>query len=102
MRGGKDVVEFAVRGATKGDGVQRLREHLGASAVLFAGDDVTDEDGFNALTGADVGIKVGEGVSAARYRVADPEQLADALELLADARSRREPAVDAGVSRQHP
>lgn len=87
VRGGKDVVEFAVRGATKGDGVRRLRKHLGASAVLFAGDDVTDEDGFRVLTGADVGIKVGEGATAARYRVADPDQLADALEMLADART---------------
>jgi trehalose 6-phosphate phosphatase len=87
VRGGKDVVEFAVRGATKGDGVRRLREHLGASAVLFAGDDVTDEDGFRALSGADVGIKVGEGATEAGYRVADPDQLADALGRLADARA---------------
>lgn len=87
VRGGKDVVEFAVRGATKGDGVRRLREHLGASAVLFAGDDVTDEDGFRALTTRDVGIKVGDGATAAEYRVAHPDQLADALGLLADART---------------
>lgn len=87
VRGGKDVVEFAVRGATKGDGVRHLRQHLGASAVLFAGDDVTDEDGFLALGGTDVGIKVGEGATAARYRVADPYQLADALDRFADARA---------------
>lgn len=88
VRGGKDVVEFAVRGATKGDGVRRLRQHLKASAVLFAGDDVTDEDGFRALTGTDVGIKVGEGATTAEYRVDDPDRLADALELLADARTK--------------
>jgi len=87
VRGGKDVVEFAVRGATKGDGVRRLREHLGASAVLFAGDDVTDEDGFRALTDGDVGVKVGDGATAAQYRVAHPDALADALGLLADARA---------------
>jgi trehalose 6-phosphate phosphatase len=86
-RGGKDVVEFAVRSATKGDGVRRLREHVGASAILFAGDDVTDEDGFLALEAADVGIKVGAGDTAAGYRVADPLALAAALDLLATLRA---------------
>lgn len=85
-RGGKNVVEFAVRGATKGDGVRRLREHVGSSAVLFAGDDVTDEDGFLALTATDVGIKVGDGDTAADYRVSDPLALAAALDLFADLR----------------
>ncbi|KQV07634.1 trehalose-phosphatase [Leifsonia sp. Root112D2] len=86
-RGGKDIVEFAVRGATKGDGVRRLREHVGASAVLFAGDDVTDEDGFLALEPRDVGIKVGDGDTAAGYRVSDPLALAAALDILADLRT---------------
>ncbi|MCX7522037.1 trehalose-phosphatase [Microbacterium sp. STN6] len=83
VRGGKSVVEFAVRGQTKGDGVRRLRAHTEASAVLFAGDDVTDEDGFRALGGDDVGIKVGEGETLAAYRVADTDALAAALAQLA-------------------
>lgn len=86
-RDGKDILEFAVRGATKGDGVRRLREHVGASAVLFAGDDVTDEDGFLALEPQDVGVKVGDGVTAASHRVDAPDRLAAALALLAALRT---------------
>jgi trehalose 6-phosphate phosphatase len=86
VRDGKDILEFSVRGANKGDGIQRLREHVGATAVLFAGDDVTDEDGFAVLTDGDVGIKVGEGDTAAQFRVADPETIATLLGLLAEAR----------------
>lgn len=68
-RNGKDLVEFSVRSATKGDALRALRRAVRADAVLFAGDDVTDEDGFAALGPADVGIKVGPGRSRARFRV---------------------------------
>ncbi len=91
IRDGKDIIEFSVRGANKGDGIERLREYTRATAVLFAGDDVTDEDGFRVLrpgTG-DVGIKVGEGETAAQYRVADENAVATLLTLLADAREGR-------------
>ncbi len=86
VRDGKDILEFSVRGANKGDGIERLREHVGATTVLFAGDDVTDEDGFRVLRRGDVGIKVGEGETAAQFRVADPETIATVLAMLAEAR----------------
>ena len=88
IRDGKDIIEFSVRDAHKGDGIERLREYTGASAVLFAGDDVTDEDGFSVLRPADgdVGVKVGGGETAAQYRVADERAIATLLTLLADAR----------------
>lgn len=88
-RDGKDILEFAARDATKGDGIRLLRRHVGATGVLYAGDDVTDEDGFAALRGGDVGIKVGPGATAAGFRVADPVAVADQLQFLADARARR-------------
>ena len=87
VRDGKDILEFSVRGANKGDGIERLREYVHATAVLFAGDDVTDEDGFAVLTRDDVGIKVGEGETAAQFRVADPETIATLLGMLAEARA---------------
>ena len=90
VRDGKDILEFSVRGANKGDGIERLRQHVRATAVLFAGDDVTDEDGFEVLTQGDVGIKVGEGDTAAQFRVADPETIATLLGMLADARGERQ------------
>lgn len=87
-RDGKDILEFAARDATKGDGVNRLREHVAATGVLFAGDDVTDEDGFAVLTGDDIGVKVGEGDTAAGFRVADVDAVSTLLTLLASGREQ--------------
>jgi trehalose 6-phosphate phosphatase len=69
---GKDVLELAVTDADKGSALRRLRAELGADAAIYLGDDLTDEDGFRALEPGDVGIKVGDGETAAAYRVADP------------------------------
>ena len=57
---------------SKGAALDRLRERIGADAVLFAGDDVTDETAFARLRPGDVGVKVGEGDTAAEHRVPDP------------------------------
>ena len=82
VRDGKNVVEFAVRRATKGDGLVALREHCDADAVLFAGDDVTDEDALRVLMPGDVGIKVGRANSIAEHRVEDPAAMAHVLSAL--------------------
>ncbi|WP_153038784.1 hypothetical protein [Rathayibacter tanaceti] len=55
--------------------------------MLYAGDDVTDEDAFAVLGPGDLGIKSGEGTTAAAFRVRGPEQVAHALSLLAGLRS---------------
>jgi trehalose 6-phosphate phosphatase len=86
VRDGKNVVEFAVRDATKGDGLRVLRAELGSPAVLFAGDDVTDEDALGVLVEGDLGIKVGAAPTVAAHRVADPRAMARVLERLRDAR----------------
>lgn len=79
---GKDVVEIMVVATGKGVALDRLRERLGADAVFFAGDDVTDEDAFRRLQPADVGVKVGPGETAARWRVEDPTDVAALLQYL--------------------
>ncbi|MGA0566405.1 trehalose-phosphatase [Rathayibacter sp. KR2-224] len=86
-RAGKDILEFAVRDATKGDSIERLREHVHATGVLYAGDDVTDEDAFAVLHEGDVGLKVGPGETRASYRVSDPDAVAAVLARLAAARA---------------
>lgn len=76
---GKEVVEIGVLDVTKGDALHVVRTELGAQAVLYAGDDVTDEDAFAVLSDGDLTIKVGEGSTRAQYRVADPDELAFVL-----------------------
>jgi trehalose 6-phosphate phosphatase len=82
LKPGKDVLELAVTDADKGSALRRLRDELGASAAMYLGDDRTDEDGFRALDADDVTVKVGDGETAARYRVADPAGALAVLEHL--------------------
>lgn len=86
IREGKNVLEFSVRSTTKGEAVEHLRRYTAADAVFYAGDDVTDEDAFAALTADDVGLKSGDGPTLANFRVPGPTQVARALALLADLR----------------
>jgi len=86
VRTGKNVLEFSVRGTTKGDAIEHLREYTHSTAVFFAGDDVTDEDAFAALEPDDVGVKAGEGSTLANFRVKGPIEIARTLTLLADLR----------------
>lgn len=81
---GKAVLELAVTDADKGSAVTRLRDELGAATVLYLGDDRTDEDVFATLGPEDAGIKVGEGETTARYRVADPAAVVAVLRTLGD------------------
>jgi trehalose-phosphatase len=86
VREGKAVVELLVVRTGKGDALRRLRRVLDATAVLFVGDDVTDEDAFAVLSDADAGVKVGEGATAAAFRAASPHDVARLLAGLLDAR----------------
>ncbi|MBO0680845.1 trehalose-phosphatase [Mycolicibacterium sp. S2-37] len=85
---GKAVKEFAVIDTDKGQAVDILREQQDASAVVFLGDDVTDEKAFRRMRGDDVGVKVGPGDTAAGFRVDEPEDVAAALEYLLEVRRR--------------
>ncbi len=84
---GKEVVELSVVDADKGRALDRLREETGADAVLFVGDDVTDEAAFARLTSSDVGIKVGPGETSARFRVESTASVTALLTQLAAARA---------------
>ncbi len=86
VRKGKDVLEFSIRNETKGDAVEHLRGYTNASAIFYAGDDVTDEDAFSALGPDDFGLKSGPGETLAAHRVNGPLQVAQVLALLAEFR----------------
>jgi trehalose-phosphatase len=76
---GKEVVELSLVATDKGAAVGALRVQASASAVLYVGDDVTDENAFAQLHGPDVGVKVGPGETLAAFRV---EQPVDAVRVL--------------------
>ena len=80
VRTGHGIVECSIQEATKGDGIREVRRRLNPTAVLFAGDDRTDEDGFAVLGEQDVAIRVGEGESIASYRLVDAYAVAESLE----------------------
>lgn len=86
---GKHVVEMSVVQADKGTALLAVRDAVGADVIVYFGDDVTDEDVFTVLSPSDIGVKVGDGATAATYRVAEPEQAGEALALLARSRAER-------------
>ncbi len=85
---GKKVVECLFGDANKGSALRTLRATLGASAVVYVGDDITDEDAFSVLLDSDAGVKVGPGPTVANHRVAAQEVVAEVLEALESARRR--------------
>lgn len=93
LKNGKRVLETSVVHASKGEGVDFLRQATGATGVLFAGDDTTDEDALGRLGPDDVGVKVGLDFTQAQFRVEAPVHIAELLEALL--RERRK-AVSSG------
>jgi len=86
MRLGSMVVEFLADRVTKGDGLRRIRRRVGASAVIFIGDDLTDEHAFMAMVPSDAAVKVGSGDTRAKFRLEGTDDVARLLTLLADER----------------
>lgn len=86
-RQGHDLLEYSFRTEGKDAAVAHLRELVGATAVVFAGDDVTDEDALRSLAPGDLGIRVGAGETAASMRVADTRELVQVLSVIAHRRT---------------
>lgn len=86
-RTGHNIVEYAFRHEGKDSAIAELRSRTDASAVLFAGDDVTDEDALKSLHDGDLGVHVGVPPTAATLCVPDIPAMADLLSVLAAERS---------------
>ncbi|MCW2533625.1 MAG: Trehalose 6-phosphatase [Blastococcus sp.] len=84
LKPGKNVLEVAITDADKGTALRRLVAELDAAAAMYLGDDVTDEDAFRALRPDDLTVKIGDGATDARYRVADPTGALAVLRRLGD------------------
>jgi trehalose 6-phosphate phosphatase len=76
---GKDVVELRPSGVSKGTAVRRIADSHPDRTPVYLGDDVTDEDAFEALGQDALTIKVGPGDTAARYRLSDAEAVVQYL-----------------------
>lgn len=87
VKAGKHVVELTVVRSDKGTAVMDLAAEVTADAVVYLGDDVTDEDVFARLGPGDVGVKVGPGETAASWRVDGPSEVAEVIDLLAAQRA---------------
>jgi trehalose-phosphatase len=85
---GTEVVEMSVVATHKGTAIEALRDRHAVDAVLFLGDDVTDENAFAVLRDGDVGIKVGPGDTRAAFRVDDPQAAVRALQMLLEHRQQ--------------
>ena len=86
---GKKVVEVRPARADKGDAVARFLQAppFSQRRPVFAGDDVTDEDGFAAVNRlGGISVKVGAGATEATCRVPDVAALHDWLAAVAGAR----------------
>ncbi|UYY82089.1 trehalose-phosphatase [Arthrobacter sp. YA7-1] len=89
LKNGKRVLETSVVHSSKGDAVEFLRQATSATGILFAGDDVTDEDAIARLGSTDVGVKVGLDFTQAEFRVEAPVHVAELLEAVLRERRRK-------------
>jgi len=77
---GKKVIELSTGTRTKGVAMAEL---AGDRPVIYIGDDRTDESVFEMLGVDDIGVKVGEGPTSARFRVKDVTEVVAILETIA-------------------
>lgn len=97
---GKMVVEARMAGANKGEAVRALmaKAPFSGRKPLFIGDDVTDEDGFRVVEAlGGIGVKIGAGETAARYRLPDIEAAHALLDALVEREHRHGKSARVGA-----
>lgn len=94
---GKEVIDLVITDADKGQAVAQLKSTSPEALAVYIGDDVTDEDAFAALGPHDLGIKVGNGPTAASFTVDGPDSVIGILaEVLAGRSAAGQQLVDRG------
>lgn len=83
---GKHILEAQIMEVDKGKWLESARDRYNVDAIVYAGDDTTDENAFRVLHGNDVSIKVGDSHTAAVLRVPDTDAIADVYQRLATMR----------------
>jgi trehalose 6-phosphate phosphatase len=76
---GKRVIDVGFVRTSKGEALETLIEQYTPDVVVFVGDDTTDETAFAVLRPGDIGVKVGEGPTAARFRIGGPAEVLGVL-----------------------
>lgn len=81
---GHMVFEVAMRSMTKVDAIAALQARVVHAAVVFVGDDHSDEKVFESFTQLDsraresaVAVKVGPGTTTADFRLSNPQQVVE-------------------------
>ncbi|QLA15452.1 trehalose-phosphatase [Desulfolutivibrio sulfoxidireducens] len=79
-------LELRPPGWDKGLAVRAMRRENPGAALVYLGDDLTDEDAFQALGPSDIGVLVRERprLTLARYRITPPGELLGFLRVWAD------------------
>lgn len=86
---GHRVLDAQLPGVNKGVAVQRWLARHRFDAVLYAGDDITDQDAFRVVRPRGTVIAIGPRPSGAEFRTRDPATFAVWLARLAEARTSR-------------
>lgn len=82
LQAGKCVLEVVPRGVSKGAAIGRFMQAppFWGRLPVFIGDDLTDESGFKMVNQLDgISVKVGEGPTQARHRIASVDALREML-----------------------
>jgi trehalose 6-phosphate synthase/phosphatase len=96
---GRKIVEVRDASVSKGLAARNILKVHPCSCVIVAGDDATDESLFDPpLAPQALSVKVGDGPTSARYRVATPSQLRRLLTQALDAATKDSAAPAAALA----
>jgi trehalose 6-phosphate synthase/phosphatase len=79
---GKKVIEIKENGCDKGSACKKMTQLKDYQFILSIGDDITDEDMFNALPPHAYSFKVGYGLTHAKMNLDSPREVINLLERL--------------------